>query len=335
MTCRPSKWSSVFGTVLTLSVVIWLGNEWHRSGVSFLYKEGLNTTEYCAKKSHLHLENNIKLHRRSDVMVLTPWLAPIIWNGTYNINILNELFHLRRVRIGLTVFVIRKYKIFIKTLLQTAERFFMAGHKVHYYVFTDDVKAIPNITLKEGRHLVILNISGYRRWQDITMRRMQLIRDYISQKLIDEVDYLVCLDADLKFRDDVGVEILSDVFGVIHPGFFSKSRDSFTNERRNYSAGYIPKDEGDFYYTGCFFGGTVEEVYKLTDFCHNAMMEDKAKNIEALWHDESYLNKYFLYHKPTKLLSPEYAWNDYYGSPVVVKRKRLVHVPKDYKKVRD
>ncbi|KAG8447575.1 hypothetical protein GDO86_014905 [Hymenochirus boettgeri] len=268
-------------------------------------------------------------------MTLSPWLAPIVWDGTYNLDILNEQFHRRGVRIGLTVFVIRKYKIFIQNFLQSAETFFMTGHKVSYYVFTDDINAIPNISLGEGRSLEVLKVTGYKRWQDITMRRMQLIRDLISERVINEVDYIVCLDADLEFKDSIGVEILGDVVGVIHPGFLAESRQAFTHERRDISAGYIPNDEGDFYYTGCFFGGAVEKIYKLTNHCHDAMMQDKAINIEALWHDESYLNRYFLYHKPTKLLSPEYAWNDYYGSPIVVKRKRLVHVPKDTNKVRD
>ncbi|OCT65354.1 hypothetical protein XELAEV_18041593mg, partial [Xenopus laevis] len=271
---------------------------------------------------------------KTSFMVLTPWLAPIIFDGIYDLKILNAQFHQRDVRIGLTVFAVRKYNIFVKSLIETAEKFFMAGHKVNYYVFTDDVSAIPKITVKEGRSLVILKISGYERWQDITMRHMQLIRDYIDKKLITEVDYLACLDADMKFTDDVEVEILGDLFGVIHHGYIGKLREQFTNERRNDSEAYIPVDEGDFYYTGCFFGGSVTEVYKLTNFCHNAMMADKAKNIEAIWHDESYLNKYFLYHKPTKLLSPEYAWN-YYGSSDVVKRKKIIHVHKDYKVIRD
>lgn len=46
--------------------------------------------------------------RRKDVLVLTPWLAPIVWEGTFNIDILNEQFRLQNVRVGLTVFAIKK-----------------------------------------------------------------------------------------------------------------------------------------------------------------------------------------------------------------------------------
>lgn len=46
--------------------------------------------------------------RRTDVLVLTPWLAPIIWEGTFNIDILNTQFRLQNVTVGLTVFAIKK-----------------------------------------------------------------------------------------------------------------------------------------------------------------------------------------------------------------------------------
>jgi hypothetical protein len=45
---------------------------------------------------------------RKDVLVVTPWLAPIIWEGTFNIDILNEQFRLQNTTIGLTVFAIKK-----------------------------------------------------------------------------------------------------------------------------------------------------------------------------------------------------------------------------------
>ncbi|XP_018419727.1 PREDICTED: histo-blood group ABO system transferase-like [Nanorana parkeri] len=251
---------------------------------------------------------------RSDVLLVTPWLAPIVWNGVFNRDILNAQFHHIDVHIGLTAFAIKKYVLFLKTFIESAEKFFMVRHKVTYYIFTDHDN-ISNFTLADGRKLVILKVPAYERWQDVTMGRMEMIRDQAIKKFSKEVDYLVCVDVDMIFLEEVGVEILSDIFGTLHPGFFGALQSEFTYERRAESAAYIPFDAGDFYYAGGNFGGVIEEVIRLTNFCHNAMLEDKQKNIEALWHDESYLNKYFLSYKPTKVLSPEYIWNNYYGSP--------------------
>ncbi|XP_075704561.1 histo-blood group ABO system transferase-like [Rhinoderma darwinii] len=272
---------------------------------------------------------------RSDISMMTPWLAPIVWSGTYNRDILDSQFRQRDVRIGLTVFAVKKYTVFVSTFIETAEKYFMVGHKVNYYVFTDRVSDIPMVDLAEGRRMMVLSVPAYRRWQDVSMRRMEMLRDYSRRRFMEEVDYLVCVDVDMRFSDEVGVEILSDLFGTLHPGLYGTSREGYTYERNPQSEAYIPADEGDFYYAGGYFGGNVEEVYKLTDFCHNAMMTDKAKNIEAVWHDESYLNKYFLYHKPTRILSPEYLWDDGFGIPNFLKRRRFVAVPKNHKEIRN
>lgn len=46
------------------------------------------------------------LPRRVDVLVMTPWFAPIIWDGTFDSAILDAQF--RDTTIGLTVFAIKK-----------------------------------------------------------------------------------------------------------------------------------------------------------------------------------------------------------------------------------
>ena len=51
--------------------------------------------------------------------------------------------------------------------------------------------------------------------------------------------------------------------------------------------------------------GSVVEVHRLTLACHQAMGVDLASGIEAVWHDESHLNRHLLDHKPLKVLSPE------------------------------
>ncbi|XP_038601864.1 histo-blood group ABO system transferase-like [Tachyglossus aculeatus] len=273
---------------------------------------------------------------RTDVLVMTPWFAPIIWEGTYNIDILNEQFRQRNVTVGLTVFAIKKYVVFLKLFLETAEKYFMVGHKVNYYVYTDRPADVPAVPLREGRKVVVLEVQNYARWQDVSMRRMEMINHFAQQRFLREVGYLVCVDVDMRFSDHVGVEILSSLFGTLHPGFYGAERRSFTYERRPLSRAYIPPDEGDFYYAGGFFGGTVSEVYKLTKECHQAMMADKGNKIEAVWHDESYLNKYLLYHKPTKILSPEYLWDEkLLGSRAFLKKKRFLAVPKNHAAIRN
>nr|CAJ83059.1 ABO blood group (transferase A, alpha 1-3-N-acetylgalactosaminyltransferase; transferase B, alpha 1-3-galactosyltransferase) [Xenopus tropicalis] len=274
---------------------------------------------------------------RTDVLTVSPWLAPIVWEGSFNTEILNNQFRQKGWRVGLTTFAIKKYIRFLKPFIETAEKFFMVGLPVNYYVFTDQASNVTdlNIIVGTGRQIIILEVPSYERWQDVTMRRMQMISDVCQQRFASEVDYLVCVDVDMRFQDHVGVEILSDVFGTLHPAFFVKGRDKFTYERRPESQAYIPEDEGDFYYAGGYFGGKVEEVYKLTNHCHHAMLTDKANNIEAIWHDESYLNSYFLYNKkPTKILSPEYLWNEMDGTAFYLRKIRFIALQKNMAEVR-
>ncbi|KAM7093532.1 histo-blood group ABO system transferase isoform 1-T1 [Molossus nigricans] len=273
---------------------------------------------------------------RNDVLVLTPWLAPIIWEGTFNIDILNEQFRLQNVTVGLTIFAIKKYVVFLKLFLETAEEHFMVGHRVIYYVFTDRPQDVPRVPLRKGRRLVVLQVPAAARWQDVSMRRMEMISDFCARRFLREVAFLVCTDVDMRFRDHMGVEILSPLFATLHPGFYGATRQTFTYERRPQSQAYIPKDQGDFYYLGGLFGGSVSEVHRLTTACHQAMTTDRANGIEAVWHDESHLNRYLLDHKPTKVLSPEYLWDEQLlGWPAVMKKLRYVAVPKNHQDIRN
>uniref|UniRef100_A0A452RHQ5 ABO, alpha 1-3-N-acetylgalactosaminyltransferase and alpha 1-3-galactosyltransferase n=1 Tax=Ursus americanus TaxID=9643 RepID=A0A452RHQ5_URSAM len=269
----------------------------------------------------------------ADVLVMTPWFAPIIWDGVFDSAILDAQFE--STTIGLTVFAIKKYVVFLELFLQTAEKHFMVGHRVTYYVFTDRPANVPSVPLAEGRQVVVLEVRNYARWQDVSMHRMKTISNFSQERFLREVDYLVCVDVDMKFSDHVGVEILSPFFGTLHPGFYRAARNDFTYERRPRSQAYIPRDEGDFYYAGGFFGGSVVEVLQLTTACHQAMVVNQANGIEAVWHDESHLNRYLLYHKPTKVLSPEYLWDErMLQRPPFLRRLRYVAVPKNHAEIR-
>ncbi|KAF3812290.1 hypothetical protein GH733_019732, partial [Mirounga leonina] len=113
----------------------------------------------------------------------------------------------------------------------------------------------------------------------------------------------------MKFCDHVSMEILSPLFGTLHPGFYQAAHKDFSYEHWPQSQAHIPRDKGDFYYMRTFFGGSVVEVHQLTLACHQAMGVNLATGIEAVWHNESHLNRYLLDHKPIKVLSPEDPWD--------------------------
>nr|DBA17993.1 TPA: hypothetical protein GDO54_016294 [Pyxicephalus adspersus] len=211
----------------------------------------------------------------------------------------------------------------------------MVGHNVTYYVFTDKVGDIVKPKMGDGRNLQLHEVTADIRWQDVSMRRMEILTIITKEQLPNKIDYLVCADVDMVFNDHMGVEILSDLFATLHPGLFLAEPQAFTYERRNISAAYIPYGEGDFYYIAALYGGKVEEIHKLSTACQNGIKEDKKKNIEAVWQEESHFNRYLVYNKPTKVLSPEYLWDTRLVNGEFIKKRRFLAVHKNQKEVRN
>lgn len=45
---------------------------------------------------------------RPEVLTVTPWKAPIVWEGTYDIALLEKYYARQKVTVGLTVFAVGK-----------------------------------------------------------------------------------------------------------------------------------------------------------------------------------------------------------------------------------
>lgn len=270
--------------------------------------------------------------RRRDVLVLTPWLAPIVWEGTFNRDILNAQYMQKNLVTGVVTFAVKKYVQFIEGFMSSANKYFLAGHQVNFYLFTDNPEQISHLQMAPENHLFVIPVQNHSRWQDISMSRMDIISRYIRSQFQYEVDYLFSIDIDVQLFEHIGVEIIDTLVGTISPWQYTARRESKSYETRTESQAAIPTGEGDFYYTASFYGGGVAEVYKLTRACFKGIMEDRKNGIEARWHDESHLNKYLLYHKPTRLLSPEYYWDEELSRPRIIQVKRMCSVRKDGKK---
>ncbi|XP_051975348.1 globoside alpha-1,3-N-acetylgalactosaminyltransferase 1-like [Xyrauchen texanus] len=243
---------------------------------------------------------------RTDVVSVTPWLAPTIWEGTFSPTLMDSLYNQQNITIATTVFALGKYTHFLKDFLESAEQHYFVGFRVHYYLFTDQPEMVPEVKLGDQHRLTVREVPSLDRWQDISMGRMGILEKLIKSELTDEINYVFCLDVDTKFYGRWGVETLGRLVAVRHPWFYDHPRYRFAYERNAESQAFISFDEGDYYYTSSAFGGFLDEVHELTKTCREQQSIDAANSIETIWQDESHLNKYFFSNKPSKLLSPEY-----------------------------
>uniref|UniRef100_A0A6Q2X7S9 Uncharacterized protein n=2 Tax=Esox lucius TaxID=8010 RepID=A0A6Q2X7S9_ESOLU len=271
---------------------------------------------------------------RTDVVSVTPWLAPIVWEGIFDPVLIDNIYKPMNLTIATTVFAVGKYVSFLKDFLETAEKHFMINFRVRYYVFTDRPNEVPSVNLSGGRHLTVISIPGSNRWQEISAQRMKIIHNTIETQIRKEADYLFCLDVDSKFHFRWGSESLGRLVSVIHPGYYDTTRNNFPYERRPASKAFMSMDQGDYYYGGAMIGGLVEDVYKLTKECQKRFEEDAKNSIEAAWQEESHLNRYLYYNKPSKVLSPEYLWQDFKARTKEVKVIRFSGVIKNYAAIR-
>lgn len=270
---------------------------------------------------------------RTDVVTVTPWLAPVVWESTFNPELMDAIFKPRNLSIAVTVFAVGKYIMFLKDFLLTSEQFFFLGYNVHIYVFTDRPQEVPQVKMAAGRKVSVRTIPGSRRWQDISARRMEMIH-FLLQRIQDQTDFVFCLDVDSKFRGHWGAESLEDTVAVVHPGYYWSPRSEFPFERRPVSRAFMAPSDGDFYYCGGAFGGSVPAVLDLTRTCSENYKADEREGVEAAWQEESHLNRYFWENKPRKVLSPEYLWQDFKPRNPEIRIVRFAGVIKNYAAIR-
>ncbi|KAM4021304.1 N-acetyllactosaminide alpha-1,3-galactosyltransferase-like [Anomaloglossus baeobatrachus] len=263
----------------------------------------------------------------------TSWGAPIVWEGTFDREEENLLHRVRGTVVGLSVFAVGKYlETYLEDFLVSANRFFMPGLPCVVYILTDRPSDVPKIHERSGMSITILKVTKQDRWQDISMLRMMDLRDVVLPLAHDQVDYLFCMDVDQIFTSDYGPEALGDLVAQLHSGYYLASKKNFPLERNPSSVAFIPPWMGTFYYHGAVFGGTPTHLTNLTSSCLRGILEDKKRGVEAIWHDESHLNRYLTMERPpSKLLSPEYCWD----KRLWLRYHKMSWAPKNYAKKRE
>jgi hypothetical protein len=202
------------------------------------------------------------------------------------------------MKIGIICLANGPYSIFIDNLIQSCEEKFLHGHHKEYFIITDsefEYKSQPNV------NHVFKKRNG---WPLDCLLRPQYSYELLSKTT--HLDYIYFFNANIFIYDQINEEILPDesgLVGVEHIHYAHRNNLSFTYDRNPLSKAYIPLGEGTIYYQACLWGGTHDAFMKLSQTIQNWADEDLGNNVEPIWLDESYLNKYFLLNPPKTLPS--------------------------------
>tara|TARA_R110002012_G_scaffold64648_3_gene169841 strand:- start:156 stop:845 length:690 start_codon:yes stop_codon:yes gene_type:complete len=209
------------------------------------------------------------------------------------------------MKIAILNIATNNYKLFLNDLHDSIEKYFLTDYKKTYFVWSDDT----SYKFKQNVHHIKIDAQGYP--GDTLFRYHYFL---MAKKELLEYDYVFYLDADMKIVDYVNNEIITDLLGIQHPGFWEQTKKSGTPESRTKSTAYVDPNNIIQYCCGGFNGGSSRTFLKMSETIAKNINIDAEKDIIAVWHDESHLNKYFSDHTPTKILdcgycAPESAWD--------------------------
>ncbi len=217
-------------------------------------------------------------------------------------------------KVGLCIVATGKYIRFVPPLIESSEKYFLSGHQVSYFIFTDGEVPKSNKLIK-----VPHKQFG---WPFDAMKRFDIYAE--SAALFKDLDYVYSIDADMLFQNEVGEEVFGDRVGTLCPGYVGK-RGPF--ETKKISTAYVDKIKrrSSPYFAAGFFGGSREEFIRIVQQVKKQIHADLDKNFIAVWHDESHLNRYFVDNPPTVILSPSYCYPESQQIPF---EKKLVALDK-------
>ncbi len=219
------------------------------------------------------------------------------------------------MKIGLLIIATNEYIKFLQTLITSADKYFCKNNEVEYFIFSDrnsEVNTLRKINFIEIKH---------QQWPWITLNRYKTFYDNSNSLL--NMDYLYYCDVDMIMVDEIDESIISERVATQHPGFYGQRG---TPENNPLSLAYVSLEEKMQYFAGGFNGGSSKEFLKMSKILSRNIEEDYKKNIIAVWHDESHMNRYFIDNPPTKILSPSYCFGEGMDIPFTPK---IISIDKD------
>ena len=233
------------------------------------------------------------------------------------------------MKVAITFIGTNKYLDFLPKYYENIEKYFLPNSEKTIFAFTDgELNDTPdNLKVYHQEHL---------EWPYITLKRFEIINK--AREEIEKHDWLVFIDGDaLPVTTITEEEFFTDkpLFGVHHPchflGMEPHTQAPGAYDQNPDSEAYVDTSKGlpEVYYQGCFWGGKVPNVCAMIDELEARVNRDLEKNVVALWHDESQINKYFLERLDmVHTYGPEYAFPEVFKDYCQFSPK-IVHLAKD------
>ncbi len=231
-------------------------------------------------------------------------------------------------KLGILYICTGVYKLLWPEFYVSAEKNLLPDMEKHYFVFTD----ADEIEFEQENPNIHRTKQEALEWPYSTLLRFSIFLK--REEDLKKCDYLFFFNADAEFvkpitRDMIlpRKELGEDLVVTRHAGYYETERDKLTYDRNPQSHAYIPYGSGGLYVCGGVNGGTMEGYLRMCHTLADRIQDDLSRNIIALWHDESHLNKYVLEYEHYRLLTPSFTypgqdwWNIPFEPIVVIRDK--------------
>ena len=230
------------------------------------------------------------------------------------------------MKICILTIATNKYLQFVEKLYDDIAEKFVPGAEIDCLLFTDH-------EIEETSDNVRVHYIDHEPWPMPTLKRYNYFvkeKDYIL-----EHDYCFYLDADMRIDDPVGEEVLSDLVATQHGYQSMHPKEQMSYDRNPECLAYVAPGDEVTYYAGGFNGGKTTKFMEMAEVIADRVNKDLEKDIIALWHDESHMNRYMIDNPPTLALNPEYCYaEEFIGTQYPFQNPKIIALKKNHSELR-
>lgn len=206
--------------------------------------------------------------------------------------------------IGIVIIATNSYFILGLRFIKRFMHFYKGNQNIKFYFFSDND---PAPYLPEEFPLKYIS-QNHDVWQDGTNSKFKNILLLENEPL----DYIYYFDADTNVYANFDENwFIGDLVGGEHYANKSWMIDKKGFDRNPLSKAYVALDTQlpQMYYYGAFFGGQKTNIIKFCNLLRSWQIEDSKIPYEPAVNDESYINAYFHYNPPTRIVAcPEFPF---------------------------